>query len=237
MANALAPRSCCPPTPRGSSRTSARRSGARAASGGLPIRLRWRRGSDPADRRRNAVRLASSISRCRSTLGINPIADFRLFREYRRLLRDLRPAAYLGFTIKPNVYGSLAAELAECHEIPNVSGIGNAFMWGGPVQQVVRWLSRLAFRRARVVFFQNADDCRFLPSGGSFDRARREYCPALVSIWRGSRRPSLRPERPPRSCSSAGWSATRACLNISKPRGLSLAAPECALPDPRPDRR
>ena len=93
--------------------------------------------------------------------GINPIADFRLFREYRRLLRDLRPAAYLGFTIKPNVYGSLAAELAGVPAIPNVSGIGNAFMWGGPVQQVVRWLSRLAFRRARVVFFQNADDCRF----------------------------------------------------------------------------
>src|ERR1044071_5691292 len=39
--------------------------------------------------------------------GLNPIADLRLLREYRRILKRLRPAALLGFTIKPNIYGCI----------------------------------------------------------------------------------------------------------------------------------
>ena len=90
--------------------------------------------------------------------GLNPWSDLRLLLEYRRLLAALRPAAYLGFTVKPNIYGSLAAATLGIPAIPNVSGIGNAFMRRDPVQQVVTSLSRLAFRRAPVVFFQNDDD-------------------------------------------------------------------------------
>src|SRR6476659_8022938 len=41
--------------------------------------------------------------------GLNPVADFRLLARYRSLLKRLRPAAYLGYTIKPNIYGSFAA--------------------------------------------------------------------------------------------------------------------------------
>jgi glycosyltransferase involved in cell wall biosynthesis len=90
--------------------------------------------------------------------GLNPWADLRLLAEYRRLLRRIRPAAYLGFTIKPNIYGSMASARLGIPAIPNVSGIGNAFLRRDPVQQVVTRLSRLGFRRAPVVFFQNPED-------------------------------------------------------------------------------
>ena len=90
--------------------------------------------------------------------GLNPIADLGLLRTYRSLLARLRPAAYLGYTIKPNIYGSLAAASLGIPAIPNVSGLGTAFMKSGPLQQIVTKLYRVGFRRAPAVFFQNQED-------------------------------------------------------------------------------
>jgi glycosyltransferase involved in cell wall biosynthesis len=90
--------------------------------------------------------------------GLNPWADFRLFWEYQRLFKERKPAAYLGFTIKPNIYGSLAASSLGIAAIPNVSGLGTAFIRQGALQQIVTRLYRLAFRRTPVVFFQNDED-------------------------------------------------------------------------------
>ena len=42
--------------------------------------------------------------------------------------------------------------------MPNISGLGTAFMRRGPLQRLVDRLYRVGFRRAPVVFFQNADD-------------------------------------------------------------------------------
>jgi len=101
-------------------------------------------------------RIAIRINRA----GMNPFADLKLFAEYRRLLRQLRPAAYLGYTIKPNVYGSLAAASLGIPALPNVSGLGTAFIRGGMLQSIVTRLYRFGFARAPVVFFQNDEDRR-----------------------------------------------------------------------------
>jgi len=90
--------------------------------------------------------------------GVNPRADLRLLAQYRRLLKELRPVAYLGYTIKPNVYGSFAAASLGIPALPNVSGLGTAFIRGGPLQQIVIRLYRIGFARAPVVFFQNGED-------------------------------------------------------------------------------
>lgn len=37
--------------------------------------------------------------------GINPAEDFRLFRNYKKLLKELKPDLVITYTIKPNVYG------------------------------------------------------------------------------------------------------------------------------------
>jgi glycosyltransferase involved in cell wall biosynthesis len=90
--------------------------------------------------------------------GLNPLADLRLFMRYRALLKRLRPAAYLSYTIKPNIYGSLAAASLGLPALPNVSGLGTAFIQGGPLQAIVIALYRIGFARAPVVFFQNKED-------------------------------------------------------------------------------
>jgi glycosyltransferase involved in cell wall biosynthesis len=90
--------------------------------------------------------------------GLNPWADLRLLSRYRQLLKRLRPVAYLGYTIKPNIYGSWAAASLGIPSIPNVSGLGTAFIRPGVLQEVVTRLYRVGFRRAPTVFFQNAED-------------------------------------------------------------------------------
>ena len=113
---------------------------------------------DPAAEQRmrefDVERIAVRVERS----GLNPVTDLRLLHEYRRLLKRLRPRAYLGYTIKPNVYGCYAAASLGIPAIPNVSGLGTAFIRGGPLQQVVTSLYRIGFQRAPVVFFQNAED-------------------------------------------------------------------------------
>jgi glycosyltransferase involved in cell wall biosynthesis len=111
--------------------------------------------------------------------GLNPWADFRLFWAYRRLFSQRKPAAYLGFTIKPNIYGSLAAASLGIAAIPNVSGLGTAFIRQGALQQIVTRLYRLAFRRTPVVFFQNEEDKELFVD-------RRIIRPAQARVLAGS---------------------------------------------------
>lgn len=98
--------------------------------------------------------------------GMSPVEDFTLLRVYRRVLRAVRPTAYLGWTIKPNLYGALAARAAGVPAILNVSGLGTAFLGGRLLGGFIRLLYKAAFRRAHVVFFQNGDDrTLFLEAG------------------------------------------------------------------------
>lgn len=90
--------------------------------------------------------------------GLAPHRDFATFLALYRVLRRLRPAAFLSWTIKPNVYGSLAAGLLGIPALPNVSGLGTAFIRRNLLTTIATQLYRLGFRRAPAVFFQNADD-------------------------------------------------------------------------------
>ena len=125
--------------------------------------------------------------------GLNPLADLSLLIAYVRLLRSQRPMAFLSFTIKPNIYGALAARLAGVPSMPNVSGLGTSFLKGGLFAHFTGWLYRIAFRHSRVVFFQNPDDrklfldrgivrpeqVRLLPGSG-VDLARFQPVPATA---------------------------------------------------------
>lgn len=90
--------------------------------------------------------------------GVSPARDLRLFVRYCRALRQIRPAVFLGYTAKPNVYGSLSAHALGIKVINNVSGLGTAFIRQGLLTRIVKGLYRLAFRRSATVFFQNPED-------------------------------------------------------------------------------
>jgi glycosyltransferase involved in cell wall biosynthesis len=90
--------------------------------------------------------------------GLSPARDLALLAGFRRILARERPAAMLGYTIKPNVYGSMAARSLGIPTLNNISGLGTGFMRSGALNRVVRGLYRVGLAGAHTVFFQNNDD-------------------------------------------------------------------------------
>ena len=90
--------------------------------------------------------------------GLSPLKDLATIRAYWHLMRKLKPAAYLGWTIKPNIYGALAARLAGIPSLLNVSGLGTAFLGKSILQATATTMYRIGFARADTVFFQNRSD-------------------------------------------------------------------------------
>jgi glycosyltransferase involved in cell wall biosynthesis len=92
--------------------------------------------------------------------SIRPDADVELFWTLYRWYRREKPDVVHHFTIKPVIYGSIAARLARVPRIVNtVTGLGFVF------QEEVVWLRRLVERLyhvalacAHFTFFQNPDD-------------------------------------------------------------------------------
>ena len=124
--------------------------------------------------------------------GVNPFADALLTIRFRTLMGAVRPRAFLSFTIKPNIYGAIAARLTGVPSIANVSGLGTAFIRGGLFSDFVGILYRLAFAKSHVVFFQNPDDRELFLSRGIVDRERTRLLPGSgIDLERFSPAPPL----------------------------------------------
>ncbi len=98
--------------------------------------------------------------------GTSPGRDLALLVKYRRVLQSMRPLAYLGYTIKPNVYGSIAANSLDIPVINNIAGLGTTFINSSLLTCLVKRLYRYSLRGSSRVFFQNAEDrTLFLEAG------------------------------------------------------------------------
>jgi len=93
-----------------------------------------------------------------SRKGTNPWSDFRLYLELRSIYRQYAPQAVLHYTIKPNIYGTLAARSAGVASIATITGLGYSFLSTGWVSRLVRRLYRFALAKAARTIFQNQDD-------------------------------------------------------------------------------
>jgi glycosyltransferase involved in cell wall biosynthesis len=95
--------------------------------------------------------------------GMDPMADLKTLFSLWKLMRKISPDYVLGYTIKPVVYGSIAAWISK---VPNrfalITGLGFAFMGKDGERSGVRALAqglyRTALKRCHKVFFQNPDD-------------------------------------------------------------------------------
>ena len=90
--------------------------------------------------------------------GTNPLSDVVLMRRLHKIYRDHKPDFIIHYTIKPNVYGALAAKAAGIPSIAVVSGLGYAFSGRGWLYKIVARLMKTAFAFAKEVWFVNKDD-------------------------------------------------------------------------------
>ena len=88
--------------------------------------------------------------------GTNVVADFRLFRHYRKLLKKYRPSILLTYTAKPNVYASMAAHMLGIPVINNLTGLGSVAKEKGLKKAIIMRLFKMVYRRSDCIMFQNA---------------------------------------------------------------------------------
>lgn len=103
--------------------------------------------------------------------GLNPVRDMRTAAALWRIFREERPDALFAFTIKPVIYGCLAARLAGVPNIfATITGLGYTFEADNLFKQCVNkaavLLYRMALAGARTVFFQNEEDRQVFASAG-----------------------------------------------------------------------
>ena len=99
--------------------------------------------------------------------GTNPASDLKTLLSMYALIKKIKPDYVLSYTIKPVIYGTLAAWLAK---VPNryalITGLGYAFQnvethsKRSIFQKLVHGLYQQALSRSHKAFFQNPDDLK-----------------------------------------------------------------------------
>ncbi|WP_104201884.1 glycosyltransferase family 4 protein [Billgrantia saliphila] len=97
--------------------------------------------------------------------GMNPLHDLRTLLGLVRLMGNLKPDYVMGYTIKPVIFGTLAAVLTRCpRRFALITGLGYCFSGYGQtprtrfIGSIAASLYRQSLRFANKVFFQNPDD-------------------------------------------------------------------------------
>lgn len=90
--------------------------------------------------------------------GVNPVKDLLLIAELYLKYKKAKPDVILHYTIKPNIYGTIAASLLGIPVINNVCGLGTVFLDKNFASKIAIYLYRVAFKFPRKIFFQNGDD-------------------------------------------------------------------------------
>ena len=115
-----------------------------------------------------------------SRKGVNPFIDFFTILDFVKHFIRIKPMLILLFTIKPVIYGSIAARLMKVRSIVMITGLGTAFITDNWITKVVKTLYRFSLVSVSTAFFQNVDDkdlfvvnrlvdsrvCRLTPGSG-----------------------------------------------------------------------
>lgn len=93
--------------------------------------------------------------------GVNPVKDMLLFFRYLKLIKQVKPDVILTYTIKPNVYGGVAAAICHVPCLANITGLGTAVETPGILQKITLLMYRHGLKRDVCVFFQNQFNMEF----------------------------------------------------------------------------
>ncbi len=86
--------------------------------------------------------------------GLNPLELPRLARQFAQSFKNDRPDIIFSYTIKNNLVGAIVAKRLSIPFVPNVTGLGTAFLSGKWLARLTKYLYRVAFKSLPIVFFR-----------------------------------------------------------------------------------
>ena len=93
--------------------------------------------------------------------GMNPLKEVQLIYYYKKIMKEVNPDVVLSYTIKPNIYGGMAAASLNIPYLANITGLGTAVEHEGILQKITKMLYIYAFRKIDTVFVQNEENKQF----------------------------------------------------------------------------
>lgn len=93
--------------------------------------------------------------------GKNPLKDFKLIKNYKKIIYNYKPDVVLTYTIKPNIYGGIAAKKFKVPYIVNITGLGAGIHRNNFTSNIIKILYKKGVKGASEIFLQNKSDFRF----------------------------------------------------------------------------
>ena len=90
--------------------------------------------------------------------SLSPFHDLQLYRELLHHYRHIRPSIIFHYTIKANIFGSMAASRIKCPSVSVITGLGYTFSTNKLLRTIAKGLYRQVLSRNREVWFLNSDD-------------------------------------------------------------------------------
>lgn len=98
--------------------------------------------------------------------GVNPIKDLALIRFYKKMIPQVDPDIIFSYTIKPNIYGTIASNAKGYKQVCNVTGTGATFLKKSLVSEICTFLYKISMKKCYKVFFQNTGDRDYFVANG-----------------------------------------------------------------------
>ena len=104
--------------------------------------------------------------------GKNLFKDLKLIFDLYRIYKKEKPDLILHYTIRPNIYGSLAAKMGKIKCINTITGLGSVFIKNNILTKLVKFLYKISFKFSEKILFQNKDDLNIFLKNG-FDQKEK----------------------------------------------------------------
>jgi len=93
--------------------------------------------------------------------GTSVSGDIKLYKNYKKILADIKPDFVLCYTIKPNLYGGMAAKKLKIPFVVTITGLSAGLENGGKTAFVIKKLYRYVLKGVQRIFFQNQSNMDF----------------------------------------------------------------------------
>lgn len=94
--------------------------------------------------------------------GTSIIQDLKYMLDCKKVICEQKPDVVLTYTVKPNIYSSIACQMTKTPYINNVTGLGSVLQNGGLLASLILKLQKFGYRKSSCVFFQNEDNMKSL---------------------------------------------------------------------------
>lgn len=90
--------------------------------------------------------------------GTNPLKDLKIISDYKKIMKEINPDIIFSYTIKPNIYGAIAANSLQYKQVANITGTGGTFIKPSLTNYISKFLYKISIKNTYKVFFQNKGD-------------------------------------------------------------------------------